>query len=148
MRYFDTGVLLKLYIPEPRSAEAMAIVNDSPGKPPITLLHELEMRSALRQKAGRGELTQEQSDALIAQVESDLSLGILERVALSWPDVFSTAEALSAAHGVSTMCRSLDTLHVALALDMGATEFCTFDTRQSRMAEAAGLSVISGHSLP
>jgi predicted nucleic acid-binding protein len=143
MRYFDTGVLLKLYLPEPRAAEAVALVNASPGKPPVNPLHELEMRSALRQKAGRGELTQSECDVLIAQVESDLSTNIHERVAVSWSEVFATAEALSAAHGVGTLCRSLDTLHVALALELGATEFCTFDLRQSRMATAAGLVVVS-----
>ena len=142
MRYFDTGVLLKLYLPEPRAAEAVTFVNDSPGKPSVNHLHELEMRSALRQKAGRGEVTQTECDALIAQVESDLTTGVHERVTVSWPDVFATAEALSAAHGVPTLCRSLDTLHVALALELGATEFCTFDLRQSRMAAAAGLTVI------
>lgn len=121
----------------------MALVNASPGKPPVTPLHELEMRSALRQKAGRGELTQTECDALIAQVESDLTTGVHERLSVSWPDVFATAETLSAAHGVGTLCRSLDTLHVALALEFGATEFCSFDLRQSRMAAAAGLTVIS-----
>ena len=143
MRYFDTGVLLKLYLPEPRAAEAVALVNASPGKPPVNLLHELEMRSALRQKAGRGELTQSECDLLVAQVESDLSANIHERVEVSWSEVFATAEALSAAHGVCTLCRSLDTLHVALAMALGATEFCTFDQRQSRMAAAAGLAVVS-----
>ena len=142
MRYFDTGVLLKLYLPEPRAAEAVALVNASPGKPSVSHLHELEMRSALRQKAGRGELTQSECDTLIAQVESDLITGAHERVTVSWPDVFATAEALSAAHGVVSLCRSLDTLHVALALELGATEFCTFDLRQSRMAAAAGLAVV------
>jgi predicted nucleic acid-binding protein len=143
MRYFDTGVLLKLYLPEPRAAEAVTYVNDSPGKPPVNHLHELEIRSALRQKAGRGEVTQTECDALIAQVESDLTIGVHERVTVSSPDVFATEEALSAAHGVTTLCRSLDTLHVALALELGATEFCTFDLRQSRMAASAGLTVIS-----
>jgi predicted nucleic acid-binding protein len=126
-----------------RPAEAVSFVNASPGKPPVNHLHELEMRSALRQKAGRGELTQSEYDALIAQVESDLTTGVHERVTVSWPDVFATAEALSAAHGIGTLCRTLDTLHVALALELGATEFCTFDLRQSRMAAAAGLNVIS-----
>jgi predicted nucleic acid-binding protein len=143
MRYFDTGVLLKLYLPEPRAAEAVAFVNANPGKAPINNLHELEMRSALRQKVGRGELTHTECDVLIDQVESDLTTGVHEQVTVSWPDVFATAEALSAAHGVGTLCRSLDTLHVALALELGATEFCSFDLRQSRMAAAAGLAVIS-----
>lgn len=143
MRYFDTGVLLKLYLPERRAVEAVAFVNASPVKPPVNSLHELEMRSALRQKTGRAELTETECDALIAQVESDLATGVHERVTVSWPDVFTTAEVLSAAHGVATLCRSLDTLHVALAMELGATEFCTFDLRQSRMAAAAGLTVIS-----
>jgi hypothetical protein len=73
LRCFDTGVLLKLYLPEPRAAEAVALVNASPGKPPVNPLHELEIRSALRQKAGRGELTQSECDVLISQVEADLS---------------------------------------------------------------------------
>lgn len=143
MRYFDTGVLLKLYLPESRSDEAAGFVNASPCKPPVSHLHELEMRSALRQKVGRGELTQVDYEALIAQIESDLATGVHERVTVSWPDVFATAEALSAAHGVATLCRSLDTLHVALAMELGAAEFCTFDLRQSQMAAAAGLTVIS-----
>jgi predicted nucleic acid-binding protein len=87
-------------------------------------------------------LTQIECETLIAQVESDLTASVHERVAVSWPDVFATAESLSAAHGISTLCRSLDTLHVALALELGATEFCTFDLRQARMAAAAGLNVI------
>jgi predicted nucleic acid-binding protein len=143
MRYFDTGVLLKLYLPEPRAAEAVAFVNATSGKPPVNHLHELEIRSALRQKAGHGELTQVECDALIAEFESDLANGVHHRVIVSWPDVFATAEALSAAHGTTTLCRSLDTLHVAIALELGATEFCTFDLRESRMAAAAGLAVIS-----
>jgi len=142
MRYLDTGVLLKLYLPEPRSAEAVALVNTTAGKPPITHLHELEIRSALRQKTGRGELMPSECDALINQLESDLTNGVHERVTVSWPDVFHTAESLSAAHGIGTLCRSLDTLHVALAMELGASEFVTFDVRQSRMAAAAGLTVV------
>lgn len=142
MRYFDTGVLLKLYLPEPRAAEAISLVNSSGNLPPITPLHEMEMRSALRQKAGRGEITLTECEGLIIQLEADLINGVHERAGVVWPDVFSTVEALSAAHGVSTLCRSLDTLHVALAQELGATEFCTFDHRQSLMAAAAGLVVI------
>ena len=41
MRYFDTGVLLKLYLPEPGADEAVAFVKASGNVPPLTLLHEL-----------------------------------------------------------------------------------------------------------
>jgi hypothetical protein len=83
MRYFDTGVLLKIYLPEPRAAEAVPFVNASPGKPPVSQLHELEMLSALRQKAGRGELTQTECDALIDQVQAELTEGVIDRVTVS-----------------------------------------------------------------
>jgi predicted nucleic acid-binding protein len=35
--------------------------------------------------------------------------------------------------------RTLDTLHVACALELGAERFWTFDERQARLAEAVGL---------
>ena len=136
-------MLLKLYLPEPCAAEAVAMVEASDNVPPITPLHELEMRSAMRQKAGRGEITPNECEALIAEIDADLSSGVHDRATVSWTDVFVCAESLSSQHGVSTMCRSLDTLHVALALELGASEFCTFDHRQSLMAKAAGLVVFS-----
>lgn len=142
MRYFDTGVLLKLYLPEPRAAKAVALVDASANIPPITWLHELEMHSAIRQKAGRGEITLVECEALIAEMESDLSSGVHEKATVVWANVFARAKSLSAEHGVNTLCGSLDTLHVALALELGATEFCTFDHHQSRMAADAGLEVI------
>lgn len=133
MRYFDTGVLLKLYLPEPRADEAVAFVKESVNVPPLTLLHELEMRSALRQKYGRGEITGLECEGVLLQMAEDLDAGVHGKVAVIWPEVFATAE---------TLCRSLDTLHVALAIELGATEFCTFDQRQSQMARAAGIRVI------
>jgi predicted nucleic acid-binding protein len=61
----------------------------------------------------------------------------------SWDNLFARAETLSSQHTVSTLCRTLDTLHVALALELGAIEFCTFDQRQAAMARLAGLTVVS-----
>lgn len=142
MRYFDSGVLVKLYVAEPRTADAVQFVNDSKNLPPFTGLHGLEMRSALRQKAGRGEISTDDCARLLSDLEADIQSGAYAASPVNWPDVFAQAEALSAAHGSATLCRSLDTLHVALALFLGATEICTFDHRQSRMAAAAGLLVV------
>ena len=38
-------------------------------------------------------------------------------------------------------CRTLDIIHVAAALVIGAREFVTFDGRQGAMAKQAGLAV-------
>jgi predicted nucleic acid-binding protein len=37
--------------------------------------------------------------------------------------------------------RSFDILHVAAALELGATKFWSFDDRQKRLAEEVGLRV-------
>lgn len=143
MRYFDTGVLLTLYLQEPRAADAVCLVEASSYPPTITKLHELEMRAALRQKAGRGEITLGECAILIWQMEDDLDADVLVRAVVDWPKIFASAELLSALHGARTLCRSLDLLHVASALELGAVEFCSFDQRQSSMAVAAGLAVIA-----
>lgn len=50
MRYFDSGILLKLYLPEPNAAEAVALVQGPGTSPIITPLHVLEMRSSTTAK--------------------------------------------------------------------------------------------------
>jgi predicted nucleic acid-binding protein len=37
--------------------------------------------------------------------------------------------------------RTLDTLHVAIALELNAERFWTFDERQAKLARAVGLKV-------
>ena len=56
MWYFDSGVLLKLYFPEPNSAQATVLVREK-GVPVLTALHRLEMKAAMAQRCGRGEIT-------------------------------------------------------------------------------------------
>ena len=142
MRYFDSGVLLKLYLSEPNSAQAVALVQEQGGLPPITALHRLEMKGAIGQKHGRGEITEAERKAVLANLENDLATGVFAAMSPAWADVFAKAESLAAVHAATNLCRSLDTLHVALALEIGATEFCTFDGRQAVMAKAAGLVVV------
>lgn len=121
------------------TAQREELEDDFPSNSPIKHLHELAIHSALRQKTGCGESTQTECDISFAQVESDLGNGAHERVSVSWQEVFATARTLSNARGVRTPCCSLDTLHVAMALELGATEFCTLSLRLSRNAKAAGL---------
>ena len=142
MRYFDTGVLLKLYLSEPNSAQAVALVQEKGDTPAMTALHRLEMKAAIGQKRGRGEITETERARVLANLESDLAAGVFAGAAPVWADVFAKAENLASAHAAANLCRSLDTLHVALALELGATEFCTFDQRQATMAKVAGLPVV------
>ena len=142
MHYFDTGVLLKLYLPEPNAAQAIALVTSVGSSVPLTAFHRLEMTSALRQKQGRGEMSSSESLNIQGDLNLDIASGFYDLQNPAWADVFQRAEALGNLHGPKTLCRSLDTLHIALALELGATEFCTFDARQASMAKLAGLHVI------
>ncbi len=75
-------------------------------------------------------------------IEEDVVQSVFVAAIVDWGRVLARAEELAIRHTPATLCRSLDTLHVALALELGATEFYTFDTRQATMARAAGLAVV------
>ena len=55
--------------------------------------------------------------------------------------VHAEAERLSARHTAEGGHRSMDILHVATALSMGAREFLSFDGNQTALASVEGLTV-------
>jgi predicted nucleic acid-binding protein len=140
--YFDTGVLVKAYVPEANSSDADALIRRMTPPIPLTHLHELEIRNALRLKRNRKEITEPELKAALKHLQSDIDSGFFERPIYHLPDVFREAEALSAKYSVTTGARSLDILHVAAALAIGAQEFVSFDKRQRAMASKAGLQVL------
>ncbi len=143
MRYFDSSVLLKLYLSEPQTTTAIRLFRDAQTSPPFTRLHGVEIRGAFQQKCGRGELSQGECAQLIAILESDLQSAVFTQPVVQWNETFDRAETLTAAHASETLCRTLDVLHVATAVALGADEFCTFDHRQAAMASAAGLNLVT-----
>ncbi|MBN9689084.1 MAG: hypothetical protein J0M24_02505 [Verrucomicrobia bacterium] len=70
---------------------------------------------------------------------SDLASDIFAHAEPAWLEVLLEAERLSAGNSEFLGTRSLDILHVASALVLGAEQFITFDLRQSSLASAAGL---------
>jgi len=52
---------------------------------------------------------------------------------------FDVCAGLARHHGARLGLRTLDTLHVASALELKAQRFWTFDERQAKLARAAGL---------
>lgn len=140
--YVDTGILLKLYAEEANSAEADALVLSFSGPLPLTHFQELEIRNALRLKQGRGELTEREVELALRDFQAGIDAGRYERLSYDLKAVFQRAEELSARHAAQTKCRSLDLLHVAAALEIGSSEFASFDERQRAWARAAGFVVL------
>jgi len=108
---------------------------------PFTPFHRHEVRTGIRLRVFRKEITAEQRKEAFREIESDLENDILAHTPIPWTDTFREAEDLAAAHAESLGVRSFDLLHVGLAIALGATEFLTFDGRQAALATAAGLKV-------
>ena len=108
---------------------------------PFTPLHRLELRNALRLRVFRGEITSEQRGLAFQEIEADLDAAVLVHTPIPWTDAFREWEDLGAAHTEKRGVRSIDLLHVGIALALKATEFLTFDNRQADLAKAAGLRV-------
>jgi predicted nucleic acid-binding protein len=136
--YFDSSLIVKLYIREPGSKE-VAVLAAKSGTVPFSPLHELEIRNAIRAGQGRHILTPPEAAAALAALDDDIANGRLERIQPDWQAVFSESERLSAAFTRHLLVRTLDILHVAAALVMNYPSFVTGDRCQLKLARRAGL---------
>ena len=137
--YADTGFLCSLYAPDAHTGLAVTRMTRQTLPLPVTWLHQLEFRNALRLRIFRGEITLTQRDASINAMVADFAAGVLTHAELPLADLTTEAERMSALHSETLGTRSLDILHVASALVLGLPEFLTFDHRQNALAKAAGL---------
>ena len=112
------------------------------GKPvllsPLSLL---EIRNALNFGINRGEVTSEQRDAVLAEIDTQTETGFFRLVDASQSSIHAKAQELSNKHTPALVTRSLDLMHLAAALLSGARTFLTFDKRQAKAAAAEGLVV-------
>lgn len=139
--YADSSVLVASYANELHSTMARRALM-SVTQVPYTPLHHIEVRNALRVLVGRRRLTLEESSKMLVHLEDDVAAGRLLQVPIDLYAVFSAADALSARHATRILSRSLDTLHVAVALELDCSKFVTFDARQGLLAAACGLQVV------
>lgn len=141
--YFDTGLLLKLYYVEPNSVKAVALIQ-SYGQPIVFCgLQQTELRNALYRKCARKEMTPLQLTKALKDIQSDLDSGVLQMPDIEWREVWMNADRLTSKYALATQCRTLDLLHVAVAMQLGIKIFGTADVRQMVVARKAGLKVIS-----
>lgn len=139
--YADTGLLCSLYSPDAHTAAVVARMKKADAALPIVWLHQLELRNALRLRVFRREISGAQKEASLNLFLADLAAGSLIPADVEMADVSREAERLSASYSEKLGTRSLDILHVAAALVLGAREFWTYDQRQAALAKAAGLKV-------
>lgn len=139
--YADTSFLAAVYSPEAGSTKALSLMQRLREPLPFTPFHRHELRNGIRLRVFRKEITVEQRKAAFREIDSDLEENVLAHTTIPWTDTFRRTEDLAASHTETLGVRSFDLLHVGLALELGATEFLTFDARQAALAKAAGLKV-------
>lgn len=143
MTYCDSSFLASLYVTSdvfnPLARKEAAKFTSAI---PYTLLNELELLNALRRGLGDGSLDQAAHDSVIRDIDADEADALLERAALNQIKLYEKARDLSKKHTPALACRSLDILHVASALILGAKKFASFDHRQRKLAVAVGLPLV------
>jgi predicted nucleic acid-binding protein len=104
----------------------------------VTPLNRAEIANAIHRYVFRGAISAIDARRSWSNFEQDRINGVWTEVVL--PDsVWDTSIALSGRFGAIFGVRTLDSLHVACALELRAEKFWTFDERQARLAKAAGL---------
>ena len=139
--YFDSSVLVKLYVTEAGAGEARRAAR-AVKQVPLTWLHVLEVGNALRVLVGRRVIESADAELVMGDFAEDRRAYRLLDMPVDWPSVFSRAENLSIKHASRTLARSLDILHVAAALELKCTRFVTADERQAALAASTGLTVV------
>ncbi len=137
--YADTSFVMSLYAPDVHSAAAAAEI-PSTGSWTLSELTSFELVNAIALRCFRGDYSQENMDRSLGDFRRDVASGLFIIDPFP-PGIFERAAVLSREHTPLLGNRSLDILHVAAAILLGATAFYTFDLRQARLARAAGLSV-------
>lgn len=139
--YFDTSALVKLYVGEDHSERSRREATRA-GVVSCTPLQTLELQSAIRQLVGRGTLPDTAIGMFELHFEEDRRAHRMRETAVDLAATFRRAERLARAHTERLLCRTLDVLHVATALEQGCKRFVSADNRQLALAKAAGLAVI------
>ncbi len=109
----------------------------------ITPFSELELLTAFEASVFRKLLSEAEAESSLHGFRSDIATGVLVRQPIG-PGCFSRATSISKLHTKVSGSRTLDILQVAIALDLEAEVFFTFDKDQAKLARRAGLAVRPG----
>jgi len=139
--YADTGFVVTLYREESTSVSAASLMRRQTSPVRLSHLGELEFRNALHLAVFRGEITSKAAALKMRLFHADVATGIFAIMPVPSASLFPKAAELADRHSARLGTRSLDLMHVAAALLLGATIFFSFDERQRKAAKAEGLRI-------
>ena len=125
MRYFDTAYIIKLYLCEDGSEEAMRGANESGGLASSALALS-ELHAALHRNLREKHLDRDEFGAVLERFRADVELGMWHWLPVSMPvhqRVATTYRELPA----SVYLRAADAIHLATAAEHGFREIYSND---------------------
>jgi predicted nucleic acid-binding protein len=135
--YVDSSFLVSSYVTDARSPQAdlrLALGCQIL----ITPFNRAEFANAVHQQIFLHRFALIEAQRISAEFQRDCITGIWILADFP-PRAWETCADLARSYGSSLGVRTLDSLHVACALELNAEKFWTFDDRQSKLAEAVGL---------
>jgi predicted nucleic acid-binding protein len=135
--YADTSFLTAVYLRDVHSPEAYRRMAARPNVF-VTPFGRAEFANAIYRQVFLRCVSENEAKRAWDNFEFDCRSGLLQVVAFpetAWTVIVDLARRFIPSLGV----RTLDSLHVACALELRADKFWTFDERQAKLAEAVGL---------
>ena len=145
--YPDTSFLCSLYRNQEHTPVALSYRESMRDPLPFTALLEFEFLQAVRLQVFLHDndrtkgYSRRVADQVVADWEADVAAGLCVLVPSDSEAVLRLAKAYSQMRTMEGGHRTLEILHVATAVHLGAREFLTFDARQRRLARHVGLRV-------
>ncbi len=140
MIYLDTSFVVSLYTKDANSAAAAEILQMARLPLLMSSLTELETTNALGLRVFRREISKLEAAQSLRAFDEDLLRGGFLRNALP-ESAFERARELSLQTAAQLGVRTPDLLHVAAAIELGASGLFTFDLQQRKLCSNVGLTL-------
>lgn len=137
----DTSFLFALYGSDVHSPLALDWLGEQDKPLSLTSLNEFELHNALNLAEFRRLLPRGGAEQYWSHFDQDRRQGLMVVQPCNLSEVLGVAKNISQSYTVAKGYRSFDILHVAAALQLGASCFLTFDGNQKDLAKAEGLCV-------
>jgi predicted nucleic acid-binding protein len=135
--YADSSFVTPIYVIDVHAPEARRRMGFRP-EVWLTPLNRAEFANALYRQVFRARISAVEAVLASNNFEQDCANGVW--IPINLPEqIWQTSIDLARRHGPTLGVRTLNSLHVACALELRAQRFWTFDDRQARLAEAVGL---------
>lgn len=136
--YADSSFFVSFYLQDGHAAQVNQWMVSQPSVF-FTPFHRVELVHAVFQHVFRRLISRVEAQVVLTHFGDDCARRIWREVDVPAAQ-YERAVTLAERHVATLGTRTLDTLHVAAALELGATAFWSFDQRQTGLAQAAGLT--------